>query len=122
MTLFTIGYAVFKKLKLKPCRAGLGGAGLYWAWYFLPVPVLGGFMSYTAKLLNQRHERRVRQGFKYLENDMQWTYEQLGKFPKVAVLAGVAAGLLGIGGGMVIGPLFLQIGMEPQVGTASARS
>ena len=41
------------------------------------------------------------------------------KFPKTAVLAGVTAGLLGIGGGMVIGPLFLSIGMEPQVGTSS---
>ena len=107
------------KLLLKPCSAGLGGAGLYWTWYFLPVPVLGGFMYATAKILVARHERRVAAGFQYLENDMQWTYEQLGKFPKVAVLAGVAAGLLGIGGGMVIGPLFLAIGMEPQVGTAS---
>ncbi len=119
MTLFTIAYAIFKMLLLKPCSAGLGGAGLYWTWYFLPVPVLGGFMYATAKILVARHERRVAAGFQYLENDMQWTYEQLGKFPKVAVLAGVAAGLLGIGGGMVIGPLFLQIGMEPQVGTAS---
>ena len=32
------------------------------------------------------------------------------------LLAGVAAGLLGIGGGMVIGPLFVDIGLEPQVG------
>lgn len=31
----------------------------------------------------------------------------------------MAAGLLGIGGGMVIGPLFIEIGMQPQVGTAS---
>ena len=31
-------------------------------------------------------------------------------------------GLLGIGGGMVIGPLFLTIGMQPQVNTAAAAS
>merc|ERR1712137_461869 len=43
----------------------------------------------------------------------------LSKFPKTAVGAGVTAGLLGIGGGMVIGPLFLAIGMQPQVGTSS---
>jgi len=35
------------------------------------------------------------------------------------VQAGVLAGLLGIGGGMVIGPLFMSIGMQPQVGTSS---
>ena len=48
-----------------------------------------------------------------------WDDETLAKFPKVALLAGVAAGLLGIGGGMVIGPLFMEIGMEPQVGTST---
>ena len=47
--------------------------------------------------------------------DMQWTVAQLKKFPFTAVQAGVMAGLLGIGGGMVIGPLFMAIGMQPQV-------
>ena len=46
---------------------------------------------------------------------MQWDGATLRRFPKTALLAGVTAGLLGIGGGMVIGPLFLAIGMEPQV-------
>jgi len=50
---------------------------------------------------------------------MQWDGATLRRFPKTALLAGVTAGLLGIGGGMVIGPLFLAIGMEPQVGTSS---
>lgn len=50
---------------------------------------------------------------------MQWNSATLRRFPVTALLAGVTAGLLGIGGGMVIGPLFLSIGMEPQVGTSS---
>jgi uncharacterized membrane protein YfcA len=35
-------------------------------------------------------------------------------------LAGLLAGLVGIGGGMVLGPLLLEIGMIPQVSSVSA--
>jgi uncharacterized membrane protein YfcA len=36
-----------------------------------------------------------------------------------AVVAGVAAGLLGIGGGMILGPLFVALNVQPQVCAAS---
>ena len=36
-----------------------------------------------------------------------------------AVGAGGAAGLLGIGGGMILGPLFVALNFQPQVGTAT---
>lgn len=116
MTIYTIAYAVLSKgfALNDPCDSAA-----YWSFYFTPVPVLGGFMWLTAVILKRRHARRVAAGFKYLETDMQWTPEMLMKFPKTALVAGVTAGLLGIGGGMVIGPLFLTIGMQPQVGTSS---
>ena len=34
-------------------------------------------------------------------------------------VAGVAAGLLGIGGGMILGPIFVALDFQPQVGTAT---
>ena len=36
-----------------------------------------------------------------------------------AIGAGVAAGLLGIGGGMILGPIFVALQFEPQVGMAT---
>merc|ERR1711918_223804 len=51
--------------------------------------------------------------------DMVWTRANLWKFPKTALLAGLAAGLLGIGGGMVLGPLFIEIGMQPTIAKSS---
>uniref|UniRef100_A0A452XFR1 Uncharacterized protein n=1 Tax=Aegilops tauschii subsp. strangulata TaxID=200361 RepID=A0A452XFR1_AEGTS len=36
------------------------------------------------------------------------------------VTAGVLAGLLGVGGGVVMGPLFLELGIHPQVSSATA--
>lgn len=113
MTGYTAIYAVLKT-KISICDAGL-----YWSWYMSPVIVLGTMMFLTGKILMKKHLKRVEMGFEYLPADIQWTGVMLKKFPIVALLAGVYAGLLGIGGGMIIGPLFLEIGMEPQVGTGS---
>jgi len=122
MTIFTVLYAVVKKSFVSTC----GPAG-YWLWYFSPVPVLGAFMWATGRLLKKKHRCRVEAGYVFHGDgedspdyrDLKWTDETLKKFPLIAVLAGVAAGLLGIGGGMVIGPLFIQLDMQPKVGSSS---
>merc|ERR1719324_1143474 len=78
-------------------------------------------------ILKKRHQRRVDAGYVFKGDgeekpdyrDMKWTDDSLKKFPSIALLAGVSAGLLGIGGGMVIGPLFIQLDMQPKVGSSS---
>ena len=50
---------------------------------------------------------------------IMWSDDALKEFLTIAVLAGVAAELLGIGGGMVIGPLLITLGMQPKVGSSS---
>jgi len=116
MTIYTLLYKVIAKV-IKNDQNCMDWA--YWLWYVTPIPVLGGFMWGTAIILGKRHARKVAAGYPYLPADMQWDNATLKRFPFTALLAGVTAGLLGIGGGMVIGPLFLSIGMEPQVGTSS---
>lgn len=83
-------------------------------------------MYYTAIILKRRHRQRVAAGYVFKGDDeedeyhdMKWTDQQLKKYPLIALLAGVAAGMLGIGGGMVIGPLFIQLDMQPKVGSSS---
>merc|ERR1719387_801810 len=116
MTIYTMVYSIVKKIIQKDANCQ---DWAYWLWYATPVPILGGFMWYTAILLGKRHERKLAAGYEYLPADIRWDAASLKRFPVTALLAGVTAGLLGIGGGMVIGPLFLAIGMEPQVGTSS---
>ena len=40
-------------------------------------------------------------------------------FPVMALLAGMLGGLFGIGGGMLISPLLLQVGIAPEVNYSS---
>lgn len=38
------------------------------------------------------------------------------------MVAGVVGGLLGLGGGFIMGPLFLELGVPPQVDSCHASS
>ena len=47
--------------------------------------------------------------------ETNWTVLQLITYALCGVLAGVVGGLLGLGGGFILGPLFLELGIPPQV-------
>jgi uncharacterized membrane protein YfcA len=42
------------------------------------------------------------------------------RYPLLAFCGGVMAGLLGIGGGLILGPLLLELGLHPVISTATS--
>lgn len=44
-----------------------------------------------------------------------WKIQQLFLYSLCGVLGGMVGGLLGLGGGFILGPLFLELGIPPQV-------
>lgn len=48
-----------------------------------------------------------------------WKIHQLVLYCFFGILAGVVGGLLGLGGGFILGPLFLELGIPPQVPSLS---
>ncbi|TMW56184.1 hypothetical protein Poli38472_008832 [Pythium oligandrum] len=110
-------------------RGGHGAASMigiqcnsaeYWLLTLLPVLILGTITWRTGCRLRLENRLRVLSGYKFLESDIHWTWERVTKFPMYCMTAGVAAGLLGIGGGMVQGPLMLGMGVLPPVQSATA--
>ena len=77
------------------------GTWQYWALVCAPIPVIGFFCVYFA------FQPPKRSRFPWI-----WTVAGL--------TAGLVAGFLGIGGGMVKSPLMISMGTTPQVATATA--
>lgn len=63
---------------------------------------------------------KVRAGYEFHRGDIQWTPTSTIKYPCICVVAGLFAGTFGVGGGIVKGPLMLEMGVGPQVAAASA--
>lgn len=53
-------------------------------------------------------------------SDIHWDEENTITFPALAIAAGLAAGMFGIGGGIVKGPLMLALGVHPAVASATS--
>ncbi|KAJ0006745.1 hypothetical protein Pint_29777 [Pistacia integerrima] len=91
-------------------------SALYWALNLLQLPVAGGVTSYEAVSLYKGRRRIESKG----EAGTNWRVHQLILYSCMGVLAGVVGGLLGLGGGFILGPLFLELGIPPQVSSATA--
>lgn len=74
-----------------------------------------------AKKISNEYAHRKSIGYPYNSTDIQWDNTWIFiKFPFYAFVSGVMAGLLGIGGGLILGPLLLQLGLHPIVSTATS--
>ncbi|KAG6528357.1 sulfite exporter TauE/SafE family protein 3-like [Zingiber officinale] len=88
----------------------------YWILNFLQIPVSLGVSGYEA--INLYNGRRVISSKG--ENGSNFTVLILIFYCLIGVLAGMVGGLLGLGGGFILGPVFLELGVPPQVSSATA--
>ncbi|KAJ8610354.1 hypothetical protein CTAYLR_003889 [Chrysophaeum taylorii] len=58
-------------------------------------------------------------GYEYVAGDFRWDASATLKYPSICFFAGMCGGLFGIGGGIVNGPLMLELGVLPQVASAT---
>lgn len=68
----------------------------------------------------KEYEYRLSINYPYNDSDIKWNTKLLIKFPIYSFISGVMAGLLGIGGGLILGPLLLELGLHPVVSTATS--
>ncbi|XP_061362570.1 sulfite exporter TauE/SafE family protein 3-like [Gastrolobium bilobum] len=89
---------------------------VYWTLNLLQVPITVGMSSYEAVLLYKGKRVITSKG----EQQTQWRVEQLILYCSCGLVAGIIGGLLGLGGGFILGPLFLGLGIPPQVSSATS--
>ncbi|KAK8944013.1 hypothetical protein KSP40_PGU010478 [Platanthera guangdongensis] len=95
---------------------------LYWIFNLLQFPVaLSVFAWEAAKLWRESRRRRQRGDCECIcEASIEWSAPQLFFCAFCGLLGGTVGGLLGSGGGFILGPLLLEIGVVPQVASATA--
>uniref|UniRef100_A0A1D1XW44 UPF0721 transmembrane protein ytnM n=1 Tax=Anthurium amnicola TaxID=1678845 RepID=A0A1D1XW44_9ARAE len=88
----------------------------YWVLNLLQIPISVGVALYQGFSLYTGRRVIASKG----DDGTSWKISQLFFYCFCGVLAGVVGGLLGLGGGFILGPLFLELGIPPQVSSATA--
>ena len=79
------------------------------------------FISWLGRrcLLKDTH-RKAEAGYVYLDDDIRWDAKSTIVYPLISTVAGIFAGMFGIGGGIIKGPLMLAMGIHPAVASATS--
>jgi uncharacterized membrane protein YfcA len=96
------------------------GSFLFWIANLFMVFWLLLFSLGARFYLLRKHEVKVKIGYEYLQSDIQWNQRTTTIFPAICSVAGFFAGMFGIGGGIIKGPLMLAMGVNPQVASATS--
>lgn len=80
-------------------------------------PIAFGVFGYEALKLYKDHKKRMGTGNleSICEASIAWTPIHIAFCALCGILGGTVGGLLGSGGGFILGPLLLEIGVIPQV-------
>ncbi|KAL1549365.1 sulfite exporter TauE/SafE family protein 4 [Salvia divinorum] len=95
---------------------------VYWTLTLLQLPVALVVFGYECvKLYKESKKRRMAGNQEHVcEAAIEWNATNITFCALCGVLGGTVGGLLGSGGGFILGPLLLEIGVIPQVASATA--
>lgn len=93
---------------------------LYWVLLFLIFPCLGVASWIIGSRMVADYHLKRQCGFQFLNSDIEWSPKRTYVTMAVSVGAGMTSSLLGIGGGMLINPLLLELGVAPDCTAATS--
>ncbi|XP_042491097.1 sulfite exporter TauE/SafE family protein 4 [Macadamia integrifolia] len=114
-------WVIFLALQILKNNSVVCGAW-YWVLNFLQLPVALVVFGYEVMKLYKESKKRKLDGNPeaVCEATIDWTAMSLTFCAFCGILGGTVGGLLGSGGGFILGPLLLEIGVIPQVASATA--
>ncbi|CAM8893439.1 unnamed protein product [Rhodiola kirilowii] len=89
---------------------------VYWLLDLLQFPVAGAVTGYEAVGLYRGQKAITSIG----DAGRQLKMHQLVLYCASGIVAGIVGGLLGLGGGFIMGPVFLELGVPPQVSSTTS--
>ncbi|XP_021804235.1 sulfite exporter TauE/SafE family protein 3-like, partial [Prunus avium] len=89
---------------------------MFWVLNSLQVPIAVSVTLFEAICLC-KGTRVIASKGKEITN---WKLHQIFLYCSCGIVAGMVGGLLGLGGGFILGPLFLELGIPPQVASATS--
>jgi uncharacterized membrane protein YfcA len=102
-------------------RSLLDKCGLYYWIHIISQFFIVAIMGFLIiKYLANDYEKKRQNNYIFLQGDIIWKKENITKFILIATVTGALSTYMGIGGGMLITPIMMQVGMIPEVVVATS--
>ncbi|OWZ23213.1 hypothetical protein PHMEG_0001926 [Phytophthora megakarya] len=95
------------------------GGVAYWVILLIEIPWVAIFVVLTSLYLHKVYLRKAALNYQYVEGDIQWTKKTVVYFPLGCAVAGIVAGMFGAGGGIIAGPIMVELGIVPEVASST---
>lgn len=95
------------------------GSSGYWIITIATIMFVFGISLWMREVLINKWKLKKQLNYRYLESDVEWNPTNTILYPFICFFAGFSAGLFGVGGGIIKGPLMLQMGVHPLVASAT---
>jgi hypothetical protein len=95
------------------------GSFFFWLFEFVTGSWLIMCTCLAGKYLLRRHAIKEAVGFDYVRGDIKWDVRTIVIYPVACLLAGVVAGMFGIGVAVMVGPMLVGIGVNAAVAAAT---
>jgi uncharacterized membrane protein YfcA len=82
------------------------------------VVCIGSFLL-VVRMIRKKHQAKTAIGYKFVDGDLKYNNSTIVKLSILGVCGGISGGCLGIGGGMIFNPILMDMGMLPQVASAT---
>jgi len=92
----------------------------YWLIICSSFPIMVAIVAITVIYSNRKYQRKRYLGYPFVKGDVHWTKKNSIAYPAWCFLAGWSSAMLGVGGGTMKAPLMLEMGMIPQIVTATS--
>ena len=96
------------------------GSKSFWLANITMLAFISCVSLWVRSYLVERFHVKSRVGYKYVEGDIKWNERNTIVYPCICCFAGFFAGMFGVGGGIVKGPLMLAMGVHPAVSSATS--
>lgn len=92
-----------------------------WYWSLFGVYlIIGVFFHIVAiRQVKTEYSKRIALGYPYDSNDIIWSTNKCITIGCLGIVSGFIAGTIGIGGGVILGPILLSLGIHPVVSTVT---
>jgi len=95
------------------------GSTKFWVLSLGVIPWCGFFFIICRMSVINQYYARCAAGWENVDGDVEWDEQRTLMYPVVGILSGLIAGMFGIGGGIINGPLMVELGFVPDVAAAT---